>query len=130
MIFYLVFFVSLYQAVGKSFSAMEANISDVGRTAARIGKFGCWNLISTASLEKLGEQLESVHISRQRAQAAYDLIDYYNQFSKNDTSKLDGLQKDGKSEGRQQVAVILRRLNVLAKEVDIPSAEKVHSSNG
>lgn len=74
--------------------------------------------------------MESVHISRQRAQAAYDLIDYYNQFSKNDTSKLDGLQKDGKSEGRQQVAVILRRLNVLAKEVDIPSAEKVHSSNG
>jgi hypothetical protein len=71
-----------------------------------------------------GEQLETVHIERQRAQAAYDIIDYYNQFAREDTSRLDALRKDGK-EGRRQVAIILRRLNIVAKEVDLPSAEKV-----
>jgi hypothetical protein len=73
-----------------------------------------------------GEQLETVHIERQRAQAAYDLIDYYNQFAKEDTSRLDALKREGR-DGRRQVAVSLRRLNVVAKEVDLPSAEKVSS---
>lgn len=72
-----------------------------------------------------GEQLESVHVSRQRAQAAYDLIDYYNHFSKGDTTRLDNLQKDGGKEGRHQAAIILRRLSTVAKEVDLPSADKV-----
>ena len=71
-----------------------------------------------------GDQLETVHIERQRAQAACDLIDYYNLFSKDDTSKLDNLRKEGRS-GRRQVAVILRRLNTVAKEVDLPNADKV-----
>lgn len=73
-----------------------------------------------------GEQLESVHLQRQRAQAAYDLIDYYNQFSKDDTTRIDALKKEGK-EGRRQVAVLLRRLSTVAKEVDLPTAEKVRS---
>jgi hypothetical protein len=71
-----------------------------------------------------GEQLESIHISRQRAQAAHDLIDYFFLFTKNDTTKLDETRKEGR-DGRQQVAVILRRLKLVASEVDIPSAEKV-----
>jgi hypothetical protein len=71
-----------------------------------------------------GEQLESIHLSRQRAQIAHDLIDYYFLFAKNDTTKLDELRKEGR-EGRQQVAIILRRLRAVATEVDIPSAEKV-----
>ena len=71
-----------------------------------------------------GEQLESVHLQRQRAQAAYDLIDYYMQFSRDDTSRIDSLKKEGK-EGRRQVAVLLRRLATLAKEIDLPTAEKV-----
>lgn len=75
---------------------------------------------------ELGEQLESVHLQRQRAQAAYDLIDYYNHFLRDDTSKLDALKKEGR-EGRRQVAVLLRRLSTVAKEVDLPSAEKVWS---
>jgi exocyst complex component 5 len=75
-----------------------------------------------------GEQLESVHLQRQRAQAAYDLIDYYMQFSRDDTSRIDSLKKEGK-EGRRQVAVLLRRLATLAKEIDLPTAEKVgHAS--
>lgn len=73
---------------------------------------------------RAGEQLESVHQQRQRAQAAYDLIDYYNQFARDDTSRLDALKKEGK-EGRRRVAVLLRRLGTVAKEVDLPNAEKV-----
>lgn len=71
-----------------------------------------------------GEQMESVHQQRQRAQAAYDLIQYYNQFSRDDTTRLDALRKDGR-DGRRQVAVLLRRLSTVAKEVDLPHAEKV-----
>ena len=41
-----------------------------------------------------GEGLESVHHQRQRAQAAYDLVDYYNSFSRADTSRLDALKKE------------------------------------
>ncbi|THH14390.1 hypothetical protein EW146_g5934 [Bondarzewia mesenterica] len=95
-----------FEAVGTSFSSMEAKMSEVGRTAVRIG-----------------EQLESVHLQRQRAQAAYDLIDYYNQFSRDDTSRIDALKKEGR-EGRRQVAVLLRRLSTVSKEVDLPNAEK------
>ncbi|KAF8515003.1 exocyst complex protein [Gautieria morchelliformis] len=100
-----------FEAVGKSFGSMESKMSEVGRTAIRIG-----------------EQLESVHISRQRAQAAYDLIDYYNHFSKGDTTRLDNLQKDGGKEGRHQAAIILRRLSTVAREVDLPSAEKTREN--
>jgi exocyst complex component 5 len=72
-----------------------------------------------------GEQLESVHLQRQRAQAAYDLIDYYMQFSRDDTSRIESLKKEGK-EGRRQVAVLLRRLATLAKEIDLPTADQVN----
>lgn len=101
-------------------------MNEVGRTAIRIGKCPITFTISTLShLDFItGEQLETVHIERQRAQAAHDLIDYYNQFSKGDTAKLDALKKEGR-EGRRQVAVLLRRLTTVAKEVDLPSAEKV-----
>lgn len=68
--------------------------------------------------------METVHIERQRAQAAYDIIDYYNQFARGDTSRLDTLRKEGR-QGRRQVAVLLRRLNTVAKEVDLPTADKV-----
>ena len=75
----------------------------------------------------LGEQLEAVHSSRQRAQTAHDLLDYYIQFSRDDTTRLDALKKDGGKEGRERVSVILRRLSAMAKEVDIPVAEKVRA---
>jgi hypothetical protein len=51
-------------------------------------------------------------------------MDYYNQFSRDEISRLDSLKKEGK-EGRRQVAVILRRLVIVAKEVDLPYAEQV-----
>lgn len=86
-------------------------MNEVGRTAIRIG-----------------EELESVHHQRQRAQAAYDLIDFYNQFSRDDIVRIDALKKEGK-EGRRQVAVLLRRLSTVAREVDLPNAEKVGVSD-
>ncbi|KAI6034430.1 exocyst complex component Sec10-like protein [Pisolithus microcarpus] len=95
-----------FEAVGSSFATMENKMIEVGRTAIRIG-----------------EELESVHIERQRAQAAHNLIDFYNQFSRGETSRLDALRKEGK-DGRHQVAVILRRLTTVAKEVDLPIAER------
>ena len=104
---------------------MESKISEVGRTAIRIG-MSCFEL-GPMSKPNLGEQLEAVHSSRQRAQTAHDLLDYYIQFSRDDTTKLDALRKDGGKEGRVSVAVILRRLSAVAKEVDIPIAEKVRT---
>lgn len=101
---------------------MENKLNEVGRTAVRIGTF--FSIFKAANQFSIGEELESVHIERQRAQAAHNLIDFYNQFSRGDTSRLDALNKEGK-EGRQQVAVILRRLTIVAKEVDLPIAEKV-----
>ena len=113
------------QSVGGSFSGMEVKMNEVGRTAIRIGRFPYSFIFALSLLDFIpGEQLETVHIERQRAQAAHDLIDYYNQFSKGDTTKLDALRKEGR-EGRRQVAVLLRRLTTVAKEVDLPSAEKV-----
>ncbi|KAL0949322.1 hypothetical protein HGRIS_009397 [Hohenbuehelia grisea] len=99
-----------FDSVGSSFSGMEGRMNEVSSTAIRIG-----------------EQLEAVHIERQRAQAAYDLIDYYNQFSKGDTSKLDALKKEGRA-GRRQAAILLRRLNAVAKEVDLPTGEATRES--
>ena len=73
----------------------------------------------------IGEQLEAVHVQRQRAQAAHDLINYYIQFSRNDTAALDVLRKERGKEGRRELATVLRRLSAVAKEVDISSAEQV-----
>ncbi|KAF5387631.1 hypothetical protein D9615_000574 [Tricholomella constricta] len=99
-----------FEAVGGSFSGMEARMNQVSSTAVRIG-----------------EQLETVHIERQRAQAAYEIIDFYNQLSKGDTARLDTMRKEGRA-GRRQVAVILRRLNTVAKEVDLPTADKTREN--
>lgn len=98
----------LVQEVSKSFTGMESRISEVGRTAIRIG-----------------EQLESVHASRLRAQAAHDIIDSYIQFSRNDVTKLETMRKESGKEGRMKLAILLRRLNATAKEVDIPIAGEV-----
>ncbi|KAI4523719.1 exocyst complex component Sec10 [Schizophyllum commune Loenen D] len=99
-----------FETVGNSFSGMESRMNEVSSNAIRIG-----------------EQLETVHIERQRAQAAYDLIDFYNQFTRGDTTRLDAMRKEGR-QGRRQVAVLLRRLSTVAKEVDLPSADKTREN--
>jgi hypothetical protein len=104
---------------------MESKTSEVGRTA-----IGVPLKSRTAPDPPLGEQLEAVHSSRLRAQTAHDLLDYYIQFSRDDTTNLDTLHKDGGKEGRLWVAVLLRRLSTMAKDVDIPVAEKVGDQTG
>ncbi|KAH0587794.1 hypothetical protein H2248_006553 [Termitomyces sp. 'cryptogamus'] len=99
-----------FETVAGSFSNMESRMNTVSSTAVRIG-----------------EQLETVHLERQRAQAAYDIIDFYNQLSKGDTARLDTMRKEGRA-GRRQVAVILRRLNTVAREVDLPNADKTRET--
>ncbi|KAG6877239.1 hypothetical protein C0992_010465 [Termitomyces sp. T32_za158] len=99
-----------FEAVAGSFDGMESRINTVSRTAVR-----------------MGEQLETVHLERQRAQAAYDIIDFYTKLSKGDTARLDTMRKEGRA-GRRQVAVILRRLNTVAKEVDLPNADRTRES--
>jgi hypothetical protein len=106
---------------------MESKMNEVGRTAIRIGGLCLLSVHWPIAQYLPGEQLETVYVERQRAQAAYDLIDYYNQFSRDDTSGLDALKKEGR-EGRRQVAIVLRRLNTVAREVDLPSADKVCST--
>ncbi|KAG8747424.1 Exocyst complex component 5 [Ceratobasidium sp. 414] len=114
-----------FEAVGKSFTSMESKITEVGRSAIRIGKSSVAPFVCRSSTwVAIGEQLESVHVARQRAQAAYDLFHHYNQLSRGDTSSLEELKKEGKNrEGTRQVAIILRRLNVVAKEVEVPGAD-------
>jgi hypothetical protein len=93
------------QAVGTSFTGLESRISSVGRTAIRIG-----------------ETLETLHVSRSRAQSSSLLLSYYLSLSRGDSSALDKLmensRKDGRAgrEGRMKLAVVLRRLVGLVKE--------------
>lgn len=103
---------------------MESRISEVGRTAIRIG-MSHPTISNLNNVFASGEQLESVHASRLRAQAAHDIIDTYIQFSRNDVTRLETMRKEGGKEGRMKVSILLRRLNTTAKEVDIPIAEQV-----
>lgn len=118
------------KAVGQSFAGMENKMSEVGRTAIRIGEELYYCVIVSCLTFIPGEQLEAVHVQRQRAQAAHDLINYYIQFSRRDTTALDVLRKERGKEGRRELATILRRLGAVAREVDIPTAEQVSTAPG
>lgn len=97
---------SSFDATQSSFDALQTRISDVGRTAIRIG-----------------EQLESLDRQRKRASETHDLIEYYYMFARGDVSRLDKLRKEGGREGRLKAATILRRLAVTSREVDIDGAK-------
>lgn len=86
--------------VTHEFSDLNSNITDVAKTAIRIG-----------------EQLESLDRVRCRAVEAHDIILYYNEFARGETTRLEALRKQGK-EGRAKVAVIARRLLAVAKDVE------------
>lgn len=79
---------------------------------------------STAIL--IGDQLESFDKQRSRAQEAKDLVLYFQEFSLGQTARLDLLRTNTAGwEGRKRAAGVVKRLTAIAKEVDIPSAEKV-----
>lgn len=100
-----------FVAVGNSFNSLEDRISEVGRTAIRIG-----------------EQLETIDKQRNRASEAHDLIEFYYMFARGDTSKLERLRKEGGREGRIKTAIIARRLAAISREVDVAGAEQTRDS--
>nr|CDI51276.1 related to exocyst complex 100 kDa component [Melanopsichium pennsylvanicum 4] len=100
-----------FTAVGNSFNSLEDRISEVGRTAIRIG-----------------EQLEMINKQRNRASEAHDLIEFYYMFARGDTSKLESLRKEGGREGRIKTAVIARRLAAISREVDVVGSEQTRDA--
>ncbi|KAH8915622.1 Sec10-domain-containing protein, partial [Atractiella rhizophila] len=80
--------------------AMEGRIGEVGRRAVGIG-----------------EQLESLSRQRDRASEAHDLILYYNDFWRGDTTRLETLRKNGGKEGRLKIAIACRRLVAISKSI-------------
>ncbi|GAB1523618.1 Exocyst complex component 5 [Rhizoctonia solani] len=74
-------------------------------------------------IQKKTEMLEK---SVKSAEEEYNqkMVELNSGLSRGDTSSLETLKKETKSrEGTRQVAIILRRLNVVAKEVDVPGAD-------
>ncbi|PWZ02695.1 exocyst complex component Sec10 [Testicularia cyperi] len=100
-----------FVTVGNSFNSLEDRISEVGRTAIRIG-----------------EQLEMIDKQRNRASEAHDLIEFYYMFARGDTSKLERLRKEGGREGRMKTAVIARRLAAISREVDVKGSEQTRDA--
>ncbi|OCF37461.1 exocyst complex component protein [Kwoniella heveanensis BCC8398] len=96
-----------FEAIGNSFNNLESKITDVGRTAVRIG-----------------EQLESLHQTRSTAQSTSLLLSYYlslaHQVTTADGSSstpLEALFATRTSrDGRSRLAIILRRLMAVAKD--------------
>ncbi|ODN86325.1 exocyst complex component protein [Cryptococcus wingfieldii CBS 7118] len=94
-----------FETIGKSFTNLESKITDVGRTAIRIG-----------------EQLESLHQTRSTAQSTSLLLSYYlssthASATDDQTSPLEQLFATRASRGgREKLAVVLRRLMIVAKD--------------
>ncbi|CED82914.1 Exocyst subunit-Sec10p [Phaffia rhodozyma] len=94
-----------FEAVSASFATISNTTSSIGSPAIRIG-----------------ETLETLHISRSKAQYSSILLSYYIALSNGDSSLLDRLLKDARRDGREgrdgrmRCAVVLRRLASLVKE--------------
>lgn len=95
-----------FESAYAAFESLERRLGEVGNTAIRIG-----------------EQLESIDKQRSKASEARDLVNYFMDFNQNQHDRLD-LVRDGLGkEGLKKVAVIARRLNDIAKEVDASGTE-------
>ncbi|KAJ3272112.1 Exocyst complex component 5 [Terramyces sp. JEL0728] len=90
-----------FDEVNRSFEHLNSRLSEVGNTAIRIG-----------------EQLETIDKHRTRASESKDIIQYFLEFNKGSFSRLDALRKES-PEGERKTAIIARRLNTIAKEIDI-----------
>ena len=96
--------------MNKEFEALDARLGEVGNTAIRIG-----------------EQLETIDKHRTKASEAKDVIQYFLEFNAGSFSRLDALRRVSR-DGEYKAAVIARRLNAIAKEVDIPGTENARSN--
>ncbi|WVW78603.1 hypothetical protein I302_100562 [Kwoniella bestiolae CBS 10118] len=99
-----------FEAIGNSFENLESKITDVGRTAVRIG-----------------EQLDTLHQTRSTAQSTSLLLSYYLSIAhQTSITSPDGTASTplevlfatrSSREGRSRLSVILRRLMAVAKDV-------------
>ncbi|KAJ3054447.1 Exocyst complex component 5 [Rhizophlyctis rosea] len=94
-----------FDDVQSAFELLDSRLGEVGKTAIRIG-----------------EQLETIDKQRTRAMEAKDLIQYFIQFNQGGSKQLEGLRASG-PEGEYKAAITAKRLNLIAKEVDIPGTE-------
>jgi predicted DNA-binding protein len=89
-----------------AFEELESNITEVGATAIRVG-----------------EQLETLDKQKMRGAEARDLIRYFLEFAESkkggQAERLEELRSRG-GEGQFKAAVITRRLNSIAKDVELP----------
>ncbi|RIA92225.1 exocyst complex component Sec10-like protein [Glomus cerebriforme] len=99
-----------FEDVVNSFETLETRINEVGNTAIRIG-----------------EQLETIDRQRLRASESKELIEYFMAFNRNDIAQLENLRTQRGKDGQFKAATIARRLNAIAKEVDIPGGEAARS---
>ncbi|KAJ3279781.1 Exocyst complex component 5 [Borealophlyctis nickersoniae] len=99
-----------FDDVQTAFEALDSRLGEVGNTAIRIG-----------------EQLETIDKQRTRAMEAKDLIQYFLEFNGGGSSRLETLRASG-HEGEYKAAIIGKRLNAIAKEVDIPGTESARSN--
>ncbi|WWC59401.1 uncharacterized protein I303_101956 [Kwoniella dejecticola CBS 10117] len=109
-----------FEAIGNSFENLETKITDVGRTAVRIG-----------------EQLDTLHQTRSTAQSTSLLLSYYLSLAhQTSISSPDGTSSTPlealfatrtSREGRTRLAVILRRLMAVSKDkrMEKEKAERV-----
>jgi hypothetical protein len=79
-----------FQAVSTSFSSLESRISEVGRTAIKIGR-SARLLACIFDSAWAGDQLESIDRLKQRALEAHDIITFYFDFARGDTTKFVGI---------------------------------------
>ncbi|KAG0169430.1 Exocyst complex component 5 [Apophysomyces sp. BC1034] len=89
-----------FDDVYRSYDSLEGRIGDVGKTAIRIG-----------------EQLETIDKQRSKASESRDIIEYFMEFQEGSSERLEMLRQGG-DEGQLKAAIIGRRLNAVAKEVD------------
>ncbi|KAI9310283.1 exocyst complex component Sec10-like protein [Dichotomocladium elegans] len=89
-----------FENVYHAYDSLEARINEVGNTAVRIG-----------------EQLETIDKQRSRASESRDIIEYFMEFQEGNSDRLS-LLCEGGEEGQLKAAIICRRLNAVAKEVD------------
>ena len=55
------------------------------------------------------------------------MIQYFLEFNKGQTARLDQLRASGK-DGERRAAIVARRLNTIAKEIDIPGSEAARTN--
>ncbi len=68
--------------------------------------------------------METIDKHRTRAVESKDIIQYFLEFNKGSFIRLEALRRESQ-EGEYKAAIIARRLNTIAKEIDIPGTESV-----